>query len=90
MDKIYDDSIGGKKGNLLKTNVIEKYSVLKYFMKIKKDFLIDFVADELLNDYSKELDEAFEIQKKYFPKLSLEYLFKKENESDEDEIMIKE
>ena len=29
-------------------------------MKIKKDFLIDFVADELLNDYSKELDEAFE------------------------------
>ena len=62
LDKIYDDSIGGEKGNLLKTNVIEKYSVLKYFMKIKKDFLIDFVADELLNDYSKELDEAFEIQ----------------------------
>ncbi|MEI3499256.1 MAG: hypothetical protein V8Q71_01935 [Bacilli bacterium] len=24
--------------------------------------MIDFVADELLNDYSKELDEAFEIQ----------------------------
>ena len=34
LDKIYDDSIGEKKGNLLKTNVIEKYSVLKYFMKI--------------------------------------------------------
>ena len=39
LDKIYDDSIGEKKGNLLKTNVIEKYSVLKYFMKIKKDEL---------------------------------------------------
>lgn len=62
LDKIYDNSIREKKGNLLKTSAIEKYSVLKYFMKIKKDFLIDFVADELLNDYSKKLDETFEIQ----------------------------
>lgn len=48
------------------------------------------VSNKINGETPFSVDEAFEIQKKYFPKLSLEYLFKKENESDEDEIMIKE
>ena len=48
------------------------------------------VSNKINGETPFSVDEPFEIQKKYFSKLSLEYLFKKENESDEDEIMIKE
>ncbi len=36
------------------------------------------VANKINGDSSFTIDEAFKIQKEYFPTLSLEYLFKKE------------
>lgn len=36
------------------------------------------VANKINGDSSFTIDEAFKIQKKYFPKLSLDYLFKKD------------
>lgn len=48
------------------------------------------VSNKINGETPFSVNEAFEIQKKYFPKLSLEYLFKKENEPDTDEVIEKE
>lgn len=38
------------------------------------------VANKINGDSSFTIEEAFKIHRKYFPKLSLEYLFKKEGD----------
>jgi len=60
------------KGEMAKKDItIEEVSRL---LKIHRNS----VANKLNGDSAFTIDEAFEIQKKYFPKLSLTYLFGKE------------
>ena len=65
------------KGEMAKNNItIEE---MAKFLNIHRNS----VSNKLNGDSAFSIDEAFKIQKKYFPKLSMDYLFSTEQEGDE-------